>query len=34
MRSELLMIIDILFFLGGLSLFGLAGIAVAAAERL
>jgi len=28
------MIIDIVFFLGGLGLFGLAGCAVAAAERL
>jgi len=28
------MFIDLLFLLGGLALFGLAGIAVAAAERL
>lgn len=31
---SLTMIIDTLFFLGGLALFGLAGIAVSATERL
>ena len=31
---SIVMIIDIVFFLGGLGLFGLAGCAVAAAERL